>query len=473
MQVSTILGDQIESYLDMSSAELKMTAGNMANVSTPGYTEEIVEWQETAPLQIDGMTVGTGVADIGAVSQRDRVLNQALDQQTQSEASSAARLTALDNLQATFAAATSTATGVGAEASITTGLSNFFGSLQQLEASPSDPSLREAVLSAANSLSASFNTAASSLAQQQSSLNGEVAANVTQVNSLTSAIAGLNKQIQSTSPEGDAGPLEDQRQYDLQSLSKLIGIQQITTERNGVTVTTAGGVPLVLGSESDALSTSQSDGVTHVYAATNGGTTDLTTQLASGEGEIGGLLQARDGDITGALASLDTLANSVATAVNAANENGSDANGNPGAAIFSLPSTTTGSALQISVAMTDPSQIAAAATGAGVGDGSNAAVMAALAQQSIVHGQDPADYLGGFVSSLGDLTSNVNASNSAQQASVTQLQNQQSNLSTVSLDTEATNLQNLEQAYQAASKVFTILNTLIGSAINLGTETTV
>jgi flagellar hook-associated protein FlgK len=34
-------------------------------------------------------------------------------------------------------------------------------------------------------------------------------------------------------------------------------------------------------------------------------------------------------------------------------------------------------------------------------------------------------------------------------------------------------LQTYEQAYQASSKVFTILNTLIASAINLGTETPV
>ena len=145
----------------------------------------------------------------------------------------------------------------------------------------------------------------------------------------------------------------------------------------------------------------------------------------------------------------------------------------PGVAIFLLPSTTAGSALNMAVAITDPAQIAAAASGAGVGDGSNAAVMAGIAQQSIADGQVPSDYLSAFVSTVGDLVANVSASNTAQQAAVTQLQNQQSTISTVSLDTEATNLQNLEQAYQASSKVFAILNTLFAAAINLGTETTV
>ena len=68
-----------------------------------------------------------------------------------------------------------------------------------------------------------------------------------QVNSLTSAIAQLNQQIQSTSPDADAGTLEDQRQQDLSQLSQLIGINQITTENNGLSITTTSGQLLVCG----------------------------------------------------------------------------------------------------------------------------------------------------------------------------------------------------------------------------------
>ncbi len=35
--MSTELGNQLQNYLDLSSAELKITAGNMANIDTPGY----------------------------------------------------------------------------------------------------------------------------------------------------------------------------------------------------------------------------------------------------------------------------------------------------------------------------------------------------------------------------------------------------------------------------------------------------
>src|SRR5277367_6661752 len=40
MQISTPLSGELGQYLDLSSAELKLTAQNMANLDTPGYRTE-------------------------------------------------------------------------------------------------------------------------------------------------------------------------------------------------------------------------------------------------------------------------------------------------------------------------------------------------------------------------------------------------------------------------------------------------
>jgi len=37
MQITTPLSDELGRYLNLSSLELKLTAGNMANIDTPGY----------------------------------------------------------------------------------------------------------------------------------------------------------------------------------------------------------------------------------------------------------------------------------------------------------------------------------------------------------------------------------------------------------------------------------------------------
>jgi flagellar hook-associated protein 1 FlgK len=63
--------------------------------------------------------------------------------------------------------------------------------------------------------------------------------------------------------------------------------------------------------------------------------------------------------------------------------------------------------------------------------------------------------------------------NTTQQASLTQLTTQQGAQSSVSLDQEAANLTLYERSYDAAAKIFTIVDQLMASALNLGEETTV
>ena len=123
------------------------------------------------------------------------------------------------------------------------------------------------------------------------------------------------------------------------------------------------------------------------------------------------------------------------------------------------------------MAIADPALIAAAAAGDGAQNGSNAQAMANLANQAAVSGVTPGNYYSDFVTSLGSMVSDVQSQNSAEQASVTQLTNQVGAISGVSLNEEAASMQTLEQAYQASSKVFTILSNVQLAALNLGVGT--
>ena len=463
--------DIASNALEADQSALNIVANNVANASTAGYTREIANWQENDPVTIGGITYGQGAEVTGPVSQRDRVLNQSLQQQNQTASASSARLTALDQLQSIFSGATSADSS--SSSSTTNGISQdisaFFTSLSQMESSPSDDSLREQVLTSAQNLAGDFQSAASQVTEQQTSLDQQSASLVDQINAFTQSIAQLNVQIQSTSPNSDAGTLEDQRQQDISQLSQLIGVHQIQTEDNGLTITTSSGALLVSEAQSYALSTAPSGGVTHFYDAEGN---DITASLATGGGQIGGLLTVRDQDIPQVQSSLDTLAYDLGSALNAANEAGSDANGNAGVAIFNLPSSSSGAAAAISVAISSPSQIAAAAAGLGSSDDTNLLAMANLANQTIVAGATPANYFSDFVSALGSLVSEVQTQNAAQQASATQLQNVVNSLSSVDLNEEASSMETLEQSYQAAAKVFTILASVMTSALNLGVPTT-
>jgi flagellar hook-associated protein 1 FlgK len=462
----------ISGALDADQSALSIVANNVANANTPGYTTEIPNWQENPPVSIGSASYGSGVTETGATSLRDRVLEERLDQQQQLASSSSARLTALNSVQALFVpdsgSTSATAGDIGSD------ITSFFSSFSSLEADPANSSLREEVLSSATTLAGDVSNAAASLNTQQSALDQEASGVTSQVNALTGAIAQLNHQIESTTPDGNAGTLEDQRQEDLSQLSQLIGINQVQTENNGLSVTTTSGQLLASNGTSFQLTSGTVGGVTNFFV----GATNITTQLASGGGELGGLLTARDQDIPSAINALNQLAYNVSTQVNAQNNAGTDLYGVTGTAanplnIFSQPTTVAGSAASMSVVMTDPSQIAAAGAGQGTGDNSNTTAMANLANQNIVGGQTPTDFFSSFVSTLGATVSGVQADNTAQNASVSQLQSQNNALSGVNLNDEAAAMSTLQSSYQAASQVFTILNTIMAAALNLGDQTTV
>ena len=111
--------------------------------------------------------------------------------------------------------------------------------------------------------------------------------------------------------------------------------------------------------------------------------------------------------------------------------------------------------------------------GKGQGDNSNAVVAANLATQSIIGGETPSNYYSNLISTLGATVSQTSTQSAALTASVSQLQTQRDSLSSVSLDEEASNLQQFQRAYQAATQVFSILNNIMASAINMGVETAV
>jgi flagellar hook-associated protein 1 FlgK len=455
-----------QNSLNANQSALDITSNNVANANTPGYTDEVATWHEldTVSLSHDS-SAGMG-ATVSATSQRDPVLNQRVQQQTQSVAASTAESTALADLQSIFGL-TSNSTS-SASTTLGTDINAFFNSFSTLQASPSNASVRQGVLSAASTLATDFNSAASAIAQQTASLNQQATGIVSNVNSLLTSIAQLNLQIESTSPNADAGTLEDQRQQDLTQLSSLVGFDQIKTENNGLTLTTANGQPLVSEGQAFPLSTSLVDGNVHIVAASG---TDITSTLSGGQ--LGGILTARDQDLPQASSALDSLAYSIGTTIDTQNRAGLDANGNPGGAIFTLPTSASGAASTISLATTDPTAIAAAAIGEGTSGSSNAASLAALANSNLVSGQTATSFYAGFLTQLGSQVAQVEQENTTQQASLTQLTTQQSSVSSVSLDQEAANLTLYERSYDAAAKVFTIVDQLMAVALNLGEESTV
>ncbi|HUO13793.1 MAG TPA: flagellar hook-associated protein FlgK [Verrucomicrobiae bacterium] len=446
------------SGLNAAQGALEATTNNVANSNTPGYSREVPELVTNDPVEVGSLTVGTGVTLQSIESIRDPILEAQIQQETETQGQMNALVSALSDVQSNFSTGT---------ADIGTEISNFFDSINQLSTNPSDTSLRDAVLTAANNLASAFNNAANQMTSQQTSLNACVVQNVDQINQLTGQIAQLNGKIASLENTGaSAGTFIDQRTQAIDQLSALVDVSVIPSD-NTLTLTTAAGTALVSGQQSFALSTeSNASGLEEVYS----GTSNITSSIVSGQ--LGGVLAARDQQIPTIENQLDTLAAGIANAVNGVQAQGYDLSGNAGTDLFTAPPANgSGSAASMSVAITDPSLIAASSDGT-QGSNGNANAMYALSNQAIVDGQSPTDYYAGMVSNVGNAVSNATAEQTASNQVLQQLNDQRASVSGVSLDEEAANMIQYQQAYAASAQVISAINSMMYDVINMTTLTT-
>ena len=450
----------LQSLLAQQGA-LGVVANNIANASTPGYSREIPILEETPPLFSGNVLVGTGVTMAHVESVRDDVLNLRIQQETQQQSSLNSYLDSMNQVQAAF-----NETQGGGLQSV---LSSFFNSFQALAADPTNSSLRQGVITAGQNLANVFNQTSQNLATMQQGLDKSVVQTVTQANQLSSQIADLNHQIQAVSISGqDAGPLLDQRDQALQSLSQLVDTAVTYSGDGTVSVTTTNGALLVEGNQSQPLTVQiNSSGMHDVFSQG----TDITSAITGGE--LKGYLNARDGDIPTTQSDLDSLAVSLTSAVNAQQQAGFDSSGVRGQNFFvpftpQAPGSNAGAALSMAVAVTNPNQVAASSDGT-TGSGGNATALAGLQNQPIVSGQTPADYYSNLVFQLGNSVSNASAEQDAVNMVLQQLKNQQSATSGVSLDEEATNLILYQRAYEAAARVMSVIDELTSTTIAMVT----
>lgn len=467
MGTLTSLMDMTRQALMADQTALNVTANNVSNQNTPGYTREVVNWRHVDSVAISGVANTTGNISQDAISQRDRILEQRVQQQTQVQAQSSALQSAMRQVQNIFELNSTSASASSTE--IGAAMNAYFGALSALGSNPSDTTARQNVLSRANTLVSAFNSCAQQMAQVSSSLDQQVGTIVGQMNRLTAMIASLNHQISSISPGHDAGALEDQRQSAIAQLSQYVGLDQISTEQNEITLMASNGALLVGGDQAYTMSSAVVSGATHILRDVSG--QDVTAGLTGGS--LGGVLLARDQQIPVFATALDKLAYGIATYINVQNAQGIDGSGNPGQALFSMGSSAAGTALAIQVATANPQAIAAAAIGEGSTGNSNALALADVSVANIAAGQTAASSFAELLGLIGTVTAGATTDSQAQQATLTQLTTQRNSLSGVSLDEEAANLTQYQRSYQAAAKVLSIVNSIMAGAINLGEQTTV
>ena len=438
--------------LQAQELELQVTNNNIANANTAGYTRETVDLSEAAPSQNGTLTVGNGVTIDGVSSVRDQLLTLQIQNQTSDQSSAGAQVNALNQIQTLFPS-----TGT----SLASSLSTFFNNLSALSNNPTSTADRQTAIQGAQALVGQFNSISAGLTGPTSGLNSTVSSDVSQINQLSAEAASLNQELTQQNAQGQTtSPITDQLNQVESQLATLTNIS-VTHSSHGDSIVTGSGTPLVLGNQSYALSTTtDASGNAQVLDADGN---NITTTISSGD--IGGTLKVRDTQIPALLNSLDTLANQFATAFNTAQSQGFNQNGAAGTALFTIPTTVAGSAASISLATTDPAAIAASSDGSS-GSNGNVANLTALQTSALASGSATTQS-SNLVYQIGTLTETATTNATSIQQSLTALNNQQGSISGVSIDEESANLIQYQQAYEAAAKIVSTIQSLFQTTINM------
>jgi flagellar hook-associated protein 1 FlgK len=452
--------------LNAHSRAIETSGKNLANVNNPNYARQRVIYGDRGTVVTPDGVESLGLEVLGVQQLRDTLLDRQLMHEIGLSGSLDTQRDTLQRAQAGLGQSINGGADVSATGSTTGGISaaldNFFNAFQDLASRPTDVGARQTLLQKAATLTDTLQETDSRLGQVQSDINTQVTAGVTKANTLLSTISDLNAQISrlEIAHPGAAVDLRDQRQARLEELAAILPIK-VTDSGGGniqVSVKDASSADIVL-----------VDGPTlkGPVAFTGTGLTGGTpaTAMALSGGSIDGALQSRDGAVQTLRDNLNLFTQQLVSSVNKAYNPSSTA----GADFFSPAGTTTGTiALQGGLTA---STLVTGSSGA-AGDNSTALAVAGLASQTFSTGSgDVIDgTLGQFynssVSSLGQALATSTARASDQDTIQHLVRNQRDTVSGVSMDEEMADLVKYQRAFQASSRVFSVVSDLLDTVVN-------
>lgn len=416
---------------------------NISNATTPGYTRQSAQ-QATVDTSAAVPSIFTKPAGLGGVtiSGTARLMDPVLVARARTEQARSA-------LADTTAGQLSKVESLFAEPSdsgLSEQLNDFWNAWGAVSSNPGATAPRTVLLNKAATVASSLNALSTSLAGLMASTTQALNDDVNSANTAATQLATINGQIAIASATGaNANALLDQRDSLLTSLSTLVG-GVATINVNGTADVLVGGQSLVAGVTTTALSVGAGP-LLSVGA----------TPVALGGGSAAAEITAVTTTIPTVQAQLDSVATNLSSTVNAGQSAAFDLNGNPGAAMFSGVG-----AAGITVAITDPKTIAAAASPGTTLDGTAALTMSG---SGTLAGGPDALYTT-LVAGIGSASALAQQQQTTQDAVTNNVLQLQDSVSGVNTDEEVSNMLTYQHAYSAASRVLTTLDSMLDTLIN-------
>jgi flagellar hook-associated protein 1 len=417
---------------------LNVTGNNIANVSTPGYTRQVVKLTPSPSERTPDGLVGTGVRMDGVLRARDNFLDAQVREEMGLAGKWSARSNILDQVEGVL--------NEPSDSGIASLLDTFWNSWLDLSNNPEDPAARSVVVQSGISLAAGLQETDARLRAITESIDSDLEQRVTHLNTLFAETAKLNVQISEAETGGtiDAA-LRDQRDLLLDELAKTGGATHLLRSDKSVVVR-MGGRTVVEGDTTVPLATMRynDDGRVRVKIIFE---SDRTSPGFL-SGELAGMLELRDREMPGFLDKMDQMTSTLTQAVNRIHEAGPSHlpffRGNRAQSLEVVPEITN-----------DTSQVNAGTTGDS-GDNDIALAVAALRDARVLNRNTASisTFYRGFVSEIGALGQQAKSVSASQEQSVQTIEGQRQSVIGVNLDEELTRMMSTQKAFEAAARVF-------------------
>jgi flagellar hook-associated protein 1 FlgK len=422
MSLASILSIARSALLAQQRA-MSVTAHNVANAQTPGYSRQTLELATELPLWTPQGEVGRGVVDVGVVRARDAFF----DARYRSESGLLGNSSALRDYLGQLEAVMNEPSDSGLAAS----LDSFFHRLSDLANDPAGSATRSLVLQSASQLVSQFHQLAQAVSEVAAGAAQTTQADVNQVNDIAAKIAALNQQIlQYGGAAGGAPDLMDQRDLLVDRLSGLIGVRVLTRADGSIGVL-AGDTLLVDGASAQTLT---------VETLPTGGLALATasgTRVDPQSGALAALCALTTDRLPAIQARLDRLAGTLVSEVNAIHRTGYALDGSTNTDFFDSAGVTAGSIALAPAILASADAIAAGATNA-PGDGAIALALSQLATRGLpaLGGHSLRDDYVDIATSIGVDVSGATQDSDVHQTLVEQADAMRSSVSGVSVDEE-------------------------------------
>ncbi len=294
-----------------------VTAHNIANVATPGFSRQELRFEADAVRGTGRTTrnplfaqVGTGVIASDLRRIRDLFIDLQVRQVTEGQGRFLARAEGMQRLETVF--------NEPSDDGLNALFGKFWNAWDDLSNQPESTATRAAVVENAQTLTSALKRAEGQLRVQRDQTNRNVEVVVSEVNSIGTQLASLNEQISRLDVGGNAAlDLKDQRDLLLDKLSKLVGVSY-TDQIDGTTTVYMGSQIFVQGNTASLLSTSPN--------AANGGFFGVRfgdgTMGSNFGGRLEGLMEMRDTTLASKLQNLNAFAVDFMTRVNLVHRDG-------------------------------------------------------------------------------------------------------------------------------------------------------